>query len=139
MVAEARHYPTDLRTYIAAASRLADLEAAADAWFDEHPVALCPTVPVTAPRASDGITTADGVAMNPGGKLTLCTYANALGLPAVSVPAARDPDGLPLAVQVIGRRGRDLEVIGVARQLDDALGGWLDPADAPAAVVARAG
>jgi Asp-tRNA(Asn)/Glu-tRNA(Gln) amidotransferase A subunit family amidase len=139
MLAEARHFPADVRSYVAAAVRLADLEATADAWFDVHPIALCPTVPVSAPVASEGITTADGTPMNPGGKLTLCTYANALGLPAVSVPAGRDADGLPVAVQVIGRRACDLDVIAIAEELDRSLGGWLDPADATAAGIARAG
>ena len=47
--------------------------------------------------------------MNPGGQLTLCTYANALGLPALSVPVMRDEaSGMPVGVQLIGpgaRRG----------------------------------
>jgi len=115
-----------------------ELEAAADAWLDEHPLAIGPTVPVPAPRAAEGITTIDGAPANPGGKMTLATYANALGLPAASVPAGRDPDGLPLAVQVLGRRGCDADVLALARLLDVALGGWLDPADAPAAVIGRA-
>ena len=42
----------------------------------------------------------------PGGKLTLCTYANALGLPALSVPVMRDEaSGMPVGVQLIGARG----------------------------------
>ena len=91
--------------------------------------------PVPAPIASEGITTIDGEPARPGGKLTLCTYANALGLPAASVPAGRDPSGLPLGVQVIGRRGCDLDVVAVAGELEQALGGWLDPSDAPSAAI----
>jgi Asp-tRNA(Asn)/Glu-tRNA(Gln) amidotransferase A subunit family amidase len=139
MLAEVAGYETDLAAYVAAGVRLAELEEAADTWLDEHPLALCPTVPVPAPPASEGITTVDGAPTNPGGKMTLATYANALGLPAVNVPAGRDADGLPLGVQVLGRRGCDADVLAVARQLDVALGGWLDPADAPEAVIPPAG
>jgi Asp-tRNA(Asn)/Glu-tRNA(Gln) amidotransferase A subunit family amidase len=46
--------------------------------------------------------------------MTLATYANVLGLPAASVLAGRDPDGLPVAVQVLGRRGCDADVLALA-------------------------
>ncbi len=71
----------------------------------------------------------------PGGKMTLCTWPTAFGLPAVSVPAGRDETGMPLAVQVFGRRGHDLEVLGVASELEEALGGWIDPAQSPSGVL----
>jgi Asp-tRNA(Asn)/Glu-tRNA(Gln) amidotransferase A subunit family amidase len=114
-----------------AARALRELAARADDWFERHPIALCPTVPVTAPLASEGIASIDGEAPRPGRKLTLCTYANALGLPAATVPAGRYADGLPLAVQVFAARGRDLDVIAVAAELKRALGGALDPAESP--------
>ena len=65
--------------------------------------------------------------MRPGGKLTLCTLANAVGLPAVAVPADRTDDGLPIGVQLIGGRGRNLEVIAAARALEEACGGFIAP------------
>jgi len=63
----------------------------------------------------------------PGGKLTLATYANALGLPAVCVPVMRSQAGLPIGVQLIGRRGGERTLLALARVLALALGGWLDP------------
>jgi Asp-tRNA(Asn)/Glu-tRNA(Gln) amidotransferase A subunit family amidase len=113
---------------VRAAARLGDLQDETDRWLDDHPIVLCPVTPVLAPVAAEGITDADGQEMRPGGKLTLSTWANALGLPAASVPAGRDESGLPRAVQVVGRRGRDADVIAVARALEDALGGWVRPA-----------
>ena len=69
----------------------------------------------------------DGEAIRPGGKLTLCTYANALGLPAVSVPVMVGDAGLPVGVQLIGARGHERALLALARELERALGGWLDP------------
>ena len=51
-------------------------------WFAQHPVALCPAAPEVAPPLR-GAWSARSTACrrNPGGKLTLATYASALGLP----------------------------------------------------------
>jgi aspartyl-tRNA(Asn)/glutamyl-tRNA(Gln) amidotransferase subunit A len=120
-------FTPDLETYVRAASRLADLQDDVDRWLEDHPIVVCPVTPVPPFVASRGITDVDGEELRPGGKLTLATWANALGLPAVSVPAGRDASGLPLGVQVVGRRGRDADVIGVACELEPALGGWVRP------------
>jgi amidase len=50
-----------------------------------------------------------------------------MSLPAAAVPVGRMPDGLPIAVQVFGRRYREMEVLAVARDLERALGGWIEP------------
>jgi aspartyl-tRNA(Asn)/glutamyl-tRNA(Gln) amidotransferase subunit A len=126
--ADIDQFTPDLGAYRASGVRLDELEAAADAWHAEHPIALCPVVPVPAPVASAGLVDVEGEPFRPGGKLTLCTYANTFGLPAVSVPCGRDRDGLPLAVQVLGRRGADADVLAVARTLESALGGAVTPA-----------
>ncbi|WP_168701624.1 amidase [Gordonia paraffinivorans] len=44
-----------------------------------------------------------------------------LGLPVVIVPGARDDQGLPLGLQVIGRPGREAQLFEVARRLEAAL------------------
>jgi Asp-tRNA(Asn)/Glu-tRNA(Gln) amidotransferase A subunit family amidase len=91
---------------------------------------------VVAPPAAEGIVAADGRPMNPGGKLTLCTYPNALGLPAVSVPVMRDgASGMPVGVQLVGRPGRDAEVLALAEVLERALGGFVDPEESPASAL----
>ena len=43
------------------------------------------------------------------------------------MPVGRTPDGLPIGVQVIGRRYREMEVLAVAKELEQALGGWIKP------------
>jgi amidase len=131
----------DPGAYFRAWVNLQELERAAHAWMAEHPVAVAPVAPVTAfpLRGAFGDVDADGEPLAPGGKLTLCTWANATGLSAVAVPAGRDADGLPVGVQVFARRGHDRDALAVARELESALGGWVDPDDAPrSATAARA-
>jgi Asp-tRNA(Asn)/Glu-tRNA(Gln) amidotransferase A subunit family amidase len=53
------------------------------------------------------------------------------------VPITCADDGLPVAVQVMGRRGHEMEVLAVAKKLERAFGGWMDP-DAAAAEAAGA-
>ena len=45
---------------------------------------------------------------------------NAIGQPAASLPAGFDPRGLPLAVQLCGRRGDEATLLRVAAQLEEA-------------------
>jgi aspartyl-tRNA(Asn)/glutamyl-tRNA(Gln) amidotransferase subunit A len=113
----------DLEKYARAGMRMNALEFAAEAWQERHPIALCPVVPTTAPVAAEGWGDVDGEPFRPGGKLTLCTWANAIGAPALSVPCGRDAAGLPVAVQVIGRRGRDGDVLAAGLVIEQALGG----------------
>jgi amidase len=46
---------------------------------------------------------------------------NVTGQPALSLPAGRTPAGLPLAVQLVARRGRDAELLALAGQLEQDL------------------
>ena len=116
--------------YLDASARLARYEGEADAWFREHPVAVCPCAPdVAPPLGGRWPAELDGVPMRPGGKLTLATYANALGLPAVCVPVMRAEGGLPVGVQLIGARGSERSLLSLAAELESSLGGWLRPPD----------
>jgi amidase len=45
---------------------------------------------------------------------------NVTGQPAASVPAGFTPDGLPLAVQLVGRANDEATVLAVSRQLETA-------------------
>ena len=129
MIAEASGFTPALAPYLDASARLARCEGEADAWFAEHPVAVCPAAPEVAPPLGGAWSQEiDGVPMRRGGKLTLATYASALGLPAVCVPVMRaETSGLPVGVQLIGARGSELTLLSLAAELESALGGWLAP------------
>jgi aspartyl-tRNA(Asn)/glutamyl-tRNA(Gln) amidotransferase subunit A len=51
--------------------------------------------------------------------------ANIAGLPALSVPAGVNDDGLPVAVQLIGPAGSETRLIAAARTLEIGLGGFV--------------
>ena len=117
-----------LRTIGKGVSRRA-AQAAADAlgakviaWCGDADVVLTPTVGQPPPtvgafRGLDG----EGVfrAVAPIGAFT--APFNASGQPAVSVPCGTTRAGLPIGVQLVGRRGADRELIGVAAALEEAL------------------
>lgn len=52
---------------------------------------------------------------------------NAFDLPAVSVPAGRSPEGLPIGVQIVGRPGAEQTILAAAQVVEEALGGWQPP------------
>jgi amidase len=52
-------------------------------------------------------------------------WANLTGSPAVALPSHLDDDGLPLGVQLVGRRRHDAELLALAAQLEDAMP-WAD-------------
>jgi Asp-tRNA(Asn)/Glu-tRNA(Gln) amidotransferase A subunit family amidase len=49
-----------------------------------------------------------------------------LGLPAISLPTGLSADGLPLAVQLVGRPFREADLLGAATWIQDTLGTTLD-------------
>ncbi|XP_030753607.1 fatty-acid amide hydrolase 2-like [Sitophilus oryzae] len=53
--------------------------------------------------------------------------ANALGLPATSIPCGFDKDGMPIGVQVIAAPYQDRLCIAVAEELERHFGGWIPP------------
>jgi Asp-tRNA(Asn)/Glu-tRNA(Gln) amidotransferase A subunit family amidase len=128
---EMRERETDLERAVRASTRLVELARRFDDWLDEHPLAVCPVAPTPAAPLGEGITEVDGEPARPGGKLTLCSIANTLGLPAASVPVMRSQQGLPVGAQLLGQRGHDAHVIAAARELERAFGGFLDPDEAP--------
>jgi Asp-tRNA(Asn)/Glu-tRNA(Gln) amidotransferase A subunit family amidase len=104
------------------------VDAAATAFIERNPVALCPvTLDVAPPVGVFTFPPVDGEPTRPSGKLSLCSYASALGLPALAVPVMRSNTQLPVGVQVIARRGEERTLIAIGAQLEMALGGWLDP------------
>jgi fatty acid amide hydrolase 2 len=82
-------------------------------------VMLYPSYPSVAPRHGSPLLTP--------WRWTYTAIVNVMELPATQVPLGLDADGLPLGVQVVGRRGNDHVTIAVALELERAFGGWVPP------------
>ncbi|GAC1696920.1 MAG: amidase [Candidatus Limnocylindrales bacterium] len=97
-------------TDYAAARRTRDeLIRAFDLIFDTVDVLALPTTPTVAPLREG----ADAVAA--AARLTgLTAPFNLTGLPAVSIPCGRDPDGLPIGLQLVSRRWGEALLLRVA-------------------------
>lgn len=54
---------------------------------------------------------------------------NVLEVPVTQVPLGLDARALPVGIQVVGARGQDHVPIAVALALEEALGGWVPPAE----------
>lgn len=51
-----------------------------------------------------------------------CSPWTYLGTPAVTLPLLKGPAGMPLGVQLVGRRGNDARLLRTARWLAESLG-----------------
>jgi Asp-tRNA(Asn)/Glu-tRNA(Gln) amidotransferase A subunit family amidase len=56
-----------------------------------------------------------------------CLAANLTGRPAVSLPCGLDRDGMPIGVQLIGRRNGDRQLLQAAIELEKTLGQLPEP------------
>ena len=94
-----------------AVERADRLERTAASWLERTPVLLAPAA---SEPAFELDTDRDVFSL-----FEHCKLASALGLPAAVVPVGRTLSGLTVGVQVIGRRGREDEVLAVARAIED--------------------
>ncbi len=50
--------------------------------------------------------------------MATCYAVSCTGLPAISVPCGFTPGGLPVGLQIVGRRGRDRDVLELAHAFE---------------------
>jgi aspartyl-tRNA(Asn)/glutamyl-tRNA(Gln) amidotransferase subunit A len=60
----------------------------------------------------------DGRAVGPRGHAVFTAFANALGLPALSVPGRPDRAGLPIGLQLCGPQGSDARLLALGEELE---------------------
>lgn len=96
--------------YTRALAGAPSLNTILDALFDEHDAILTPAAPGEAPRGLDST-----------GNPVFCSTWTYLGTPAVTLPLLQGENGLPLGVQLIGRRGNDARLLRTARWLTDTI------------------
>ena len=59
--------------------------------------------------------------------LSYCVPFTVTGHPVVVLPLTRSRDGLPIGLQLVGRRWSEPELLGIARQLEELLGPFQRP------------
>jgi amidase len=91
------------------------------ALWDEFDVLLTPGLATTPIAAEGGYGRSAPLAIDIGGRFTPYTPAfNVTGQPAIALPAGFGSDGLPLAVQLVGRHGAEDVLYALAGQLEQA-------------------
>jgi Asp-tRNA(Asn)/Glu-tRNA(Gln) amidotransferase A subunit family amidase len=96
--------------YMAALSAAAPLYASLDEVFNEYDAILTPAAPGEPPMGLEST-----------GNPIFCTIWTYLGTPAVSLPLLQSEAGLPIGVQLVGRRGFDARLLRTARSLVNTL------------------
>jgi len=71
------------------------------------------TLPATGEAPADLTQTGDPV---------FCTIWSLCGVPAVTIPAGIGPNGLPLGLQITGKRSSDASLLSIANWCDEAIG-----------------
>ncbi|WP_446469743.1 amidase [Xenorhabdus stockiae] len=91
-----------------------------NALFNDIDILLTPTVPETAALVGqESFIWSDNSEENvTNAYLRLCIPANITGLPALTLPVAKDKQGLPIGIQVIGRAMDDATVLRVGHAIE---------------------
>jgi amidase len=94
------------------------------AFFDSYEVLACPVTQVVPFDVTlDWVHDIDGQPQHTYLDWMASAYRiSVTGLPAISVPAGFTPDGLPVGLQLVGRRRADWALLGVARAVEAATG-----------------
>jgi Asp-tRNA(Asn)/Glu-tRNA(Gln) amidotransferase A subunit family amidase len=92
--------------YTRATAAIAPLNAALETVLDEYDAIL------TAPQAGPA-----PLGLGATGNPVFCTIWTYLGTPAITLPLMQSTAGLPLGVQLVGRRGADARLLRTARWL----------------------
>ena len=109
LIERGRAYPA--AEYMAALSAIPQLNDGLNGVFDEYDAILTPAAPGEAP------------AIETTGSPVFCSTWSLLGTPAIALPLLSSGNGLPIGVQLVGRRGNDARLLRSARWLVDTLHG----------------
>jgi Asp-tRNA(Asn)/Glu-tRNA(Gln) amidotransferase A subunit family amidase len=93
----------------------------------QFPILLCPVAAIPAFRHGERRWTIDGTTVEYLDAWSYTQWFNLLGNPAAVVPVGKSREGLPIAVQVVGRPWQEELVLAVAAELEKAGGPWRRP------------
>jgi amidase len=126
---EEQERPTTLAQYLEALHRRDQSIIAWEQFFDEWDVLLCPPSMVTAfPHCETGTPLhVDGQEVVYWMVSAHGTLSNYSGHPAVVLPHKLDRDGLPMGVQLVGKRWNESRLLAVAEALSEVTGAFQRP------------
>ncbi len=116
---EENQSPTTLAQYLEALHRRDQSMIAWEQFFQEWDVLLCPPSMTTAFPHCDGWPPlpVDGQAVEYMMAAAHCVMFNYTGHPAVVLPYMQDRDGLPIGVQMVGKRWDESRLLAIAKAL----------------------
>ena len=94
--------------YIAARELTDSLIAALDGLFEHYDALITAAAPGEAP-----------IGLESTGNAAFQRIWTLTGVPTISLPLLKGPNGMPIGVQVIGKRGKDADLIRVARWVEE--------------------
>ena len=109
-----------LEEFLAAEAAVGRLRSRVEELFSRFDVLLCQTGPVPAHAHDLEELVVDGVSHPPRTVMRATIPFDLTGSPAISVPYAESGEGLPIGVQLVGRRFVEETLLRVARDLEDA-------------------
>ena len=105
--------------YIAALNTIAAVGRDFDALFSRIDVLLTPaTAAMPWPATGTHPPVIAGRPVGPRGHAVFTPFANALGLPAISLPCRKQPNGMPVGFQLCAAAGRDGLLLALARDCE---------------------
>jgi Asp-tRNA(Asn)/Glu-tRNA(Gln) amidotransferase A subunit family amidase len=93
-------------SYSKARDAIVVLQRTLEQLFADYDAILTPATQGAAPR---------GLAST--GSPMFCTIWTLCGIPAISLPLLQGEDGMPMGAQLVGRKGHDARLLGIARWL----------------------
>jgi aspartyl-tRNA(Asn)/glutamyl-tRNA(Gln) amidotransferase subunit A len=110
------------RDYLNALDTIAAMDRAFEHFFEHYDFLMTPTAaampwPAKEPHPS----TIDGQSVGPRGHAVFTPFANALGLPAISLPCRVGEAAMPVGIQVVAARDQDWALLAFARRYEDRL------------------
>jgi Asp-tRNA(Asn)/Glu-tRNA(Gln) amidotransferase A subunit family amidase len=109
---------TALDEYVAAEAIVERLRRDLASFFRNYDVLLCPTAPVVAPVHDAEEIAIAGSTYAPRAAMRATIPFDLTGSPALTLPFARSSEGLPIGVQLVGRRFEDETVLRVGLLLE---------------------
>ncbi|GLQ80178.1 amidase [Mesorhizobium huakuii] len=121
--------PTPVSRWFEALARRDRSILAWDRFFDDWDALLCPVAMTTAfPHCEPGTPIkVDGKGQNYWMLPAYGAVFNYSGHPALSMPCGEDRDGLPIGLQLVGKRWSEARLLGVAAAIEPLTGGFRRP------------